>query len=463
MLPGFSGLKYNHLFFFIQPALSQVNKNNSSAANYSRILETLNNEKLTIALDANGVCQLSSQFEQAIANDAFKVNEMVADRGRFLYSQLLFKQIQSFWSARQHLRKNFLKLKFKNKNEQYACSLAFHKYMGFLRFSEENLTLYLGKNNYIRKYSNGFFSKDPVFSHYVGVKAHVFLPGDIIISYGNTFTSAISATIVHQPRSFSHMSFVVEKNGELFVYDFYVTGVSKEKLKDWLKGQAARAAVYRFKKIDFANYFYKEIIKSVDGFEAKYHKSFGYYLNESQVQYDENGDIKGSLFCNGIIPYIMKKFDKYQIRPAIISKLYWKNAISAKNLGITDEYIYQPSDIEVDPEFELMAESVQYQNLNIAHEEQLVSEKIAQQIYLGEYQYQPSVFIVVKTYCLKFYTYFFGQTGDDYANNISTQALESVVELNQHFVSYHKKINNSIGNEMLILSEDEYRRILNEK
>jgi hypothetical protein len=267
--------------------------------------------------------------------------------------------------------------------------------------------------------------------------------GDVIITRYHAFSSAVFARIGDIAGQFSHSAIVyVQDDGEIFTIESFVeSGVV---IRPWkaghLKDGNIRETVYRFRDPEMARRA---------GFQAQR------FVREAESQgeripydYEMNLEDIRKMFCAEVIHQAYRFASDDSIRvPLFETVLPRKNPTFLDSLNIKVETAFTPSDIEVDPRFELVAEWRDFQALADVHLKDVVLTKIFQWMEDRQYRIQ----FDLSTYFVTNMVLWLRQVGlfsTQVATDTPRPFVESIRLLQAAAAILHEKLKNS---------EDSYR------
>ncbi|HCM38882.1 MAG: hypothetical protein A2Z97_06495 [Bdellovibrionales bacterium GWB1_52_6] len=230
-----------------------------------------------------------------------------------------------------------------------ACVDGIRNMLRAIRFAEENVAEFaLQPASSPRAFAGGFPSLMVNPAH----KDFEFRSGDVLLSRGNAVTSAAIARIGDKDGQFSHLAiiYIDEVTKQRSVVEAHIeVGVEISSYEKYQDDGKLRAAIFRQPDAALAHQAAKMIYERV-----KKQSSTG-----RNVPYDfaMNLNDQRELFCSEV-PYLGYKLASqgtFDI-PLFQTGVRMKNDRFLKNLGVTAERTFAPSDIEVDPRFELVAE-----------------------------------------------------------------------------------------------------------
>jgi hypothetical protein len=190
---------------------------------------------------------------------------------------------------------------------------------------------------------------NPAFS------SHELRSGDILLSRGNAVVSAAIARIGDDDGQFSHIAliYIDEKSPERKIYSIEAhieIGVVVAPIEKYLTDGKVRSVIYRPKDARFASIAAKLMYDRVSA------ESQG---GGSNIPYDFGMDMTDTreLFCSEVasLGYSLASSKQFEI-PLFKSTMTMKNKTFLNAIGVSVTETFAPTDIDVDPRFELVAE-----------------------------------------------------------------------------------------------------------
>ncbi len=434
-------------------------------APYIENIENIRKEKLKTTKSSDNKCILSQSLSKSIEQDKFRLPKLdnLSNRDRFELNNFTPALLRSFWDLRLNLRDQFTSLQLNGLKPDSNCYLTLHEYLNYLRFSEENLILFLVKKKILFGNADIFFSKSEPYT-WKSKKFAEFKPGDMLISQGSTNISPYISSMVFPARSFSHISIVVEQNTKLMTYDFFPSGVRILQMEQWLKNPGSRMAVYRAKDDRLAQKIASRTINVVQQFHKNHKAIFPYYFNDLLLNITSDAP-NGTLFCSGIVAWAITQGSNGKIIfPWKKSKLYFlDNADILLRLGVNKKDFFHPSDIETDPNVDLVAESRMFNFIRNSHTKESIFNALTLQLSNKSYVYNYSWKTFFQTYFIKLKTYCCDSNQSNFINFIPATALESIVEMNNTLDYYRNSLDAKLEQLKLsdqALSAAQYREII---
>jgi hypothetical protein len=176
--------------------------------------------------------------------------------------------------------------------------------------------------------------------------------GDVLISRGAAFTSAAIARLGDISSQFSHMAmiFVEPNSGQVFTIEAHIeVGVVVAPLEKYLGDGKVRSAIYRHKNTQRAALAAQIMFDSTK--EAS--------ESGQNIPYDFKMDIKDreELHCSEVVNFGFELADPSAQRvPVFVNHFDRASRYFMSRLGIAVNESFVPGDIELDPEFSLIAE-----------------------------------------------------------------------------------------------------------
>lgn len=198
-----------------------------------------------------------------------------------------------------------------------------------------------------------FYLKNPNFEI---TDAYSLQSGDVILSRGNAFVSALIARITDIPNQFSHISFAYrDPQGKLWTIESHIEiGAVVAPMVKHVEEKNARTVVYRYKDPKIAHAAAEHIFNLVkaqqdSGKNIQY--DFGMSLDEPNRLFCSEVAFQGFWQKAGIsIPKIKNKFN-----PGLLPFLK-RLGLKLNEKSILNFETFAPGDIEYDTDFALVAE-----------------------------------------------------------------------------------------------------------
>lgn len=218
--------------------------------------------------------------------------------------------------------------------------------------------------------------------------------GDVVMTRGTAFTSAAIARLGNNDASFSHLAmiYVDPKTGQPQPMEALIeTGSYIGNIREWLNDGKVRAMVFRHRDATVAARAAQMIRDEISTYQARHGEN---------IPYDSNLDVKDSskLFCSELISHA---FDLATAGsrsvPAYPSALTPKNPYFMNRLGVHSTQTFLPMDIEVDPQFELVAEWRDYSQMSMIHMHDAVIGSIFSWIDNGNYVFHDGAYTTIKS------------------------------------------------------------------
>lgn len=336
------------------------------------------------------------------------------------------------FEARQNLRDKFramiIKGQFNSREEFLTCANHVRVGMRTIRSWEEQFALYWAKQNgqAVDKKDKTDFSRYDlrwptwmVHSKYQkdfkGLES--IEAGDLLLSRGEAFTSAVISRIGTVDNQFSHVAMVYEDDGTLMgqkgkkyvVESVFNPGLQIIPLEEYMQHTKARWAIFRLQNVknDGATEA-KKIAVEASKWLAQKAKNENICYNFTMDMYDEK-----CMFCSQSVALAIQQvctqqdmkcetFPSYQ-NPSMFSfPLAYTSYRPDQNplmhmLNMTVNETFAPADVEVDPRLDFVAE---YRNLGFiesARMYDMIFTKMFQWMETGEYKFADSAVILAFT------------------------------------------------------------------
>lgn len=327
------------------------------------VLDELSVKSLDISVCTN---QIASEFSflSQVPSDHFYTN----------YSWEEFQTIiNGLWNIKQNLRRHV-----QNWSEQGVmtreCSFAIRAAYRATRFFEDNVSMfYLNTRGHM---VTGFETDDesPNFSaKYPWTKSddeqfefkRDLQSGDLLLWRGKSAISASIARLGDSETNFSHLSIVYRdpENGKLYNIESLIeTGlIVKEFTKKALHPGSPRVVVLRHRDRELAaraGKFAYDISSKTMNTDNHLYYDFGFDLEDHKT-----------VFCSEIVNWAFSEASKGSVKiPAFNTHFDMKNRSFLNAIG-TDAYVgFQPGDIELTPDFDMIAE---WRNLKFSKANQI--------------------------------------------------------------------------------------------
>lgn len=218
----------------------------------------------------------------------------------------------------------------------------------YIRYAEEAVMDWLDHKNRRQEKYQGIFATTWPYSMTADANFQ-FESGDVILMRGQSYISAMIARIGDSDAQFSHLAIVGEdENGEKYLVESLIeTGAIKTKLSVFLKKEEIRAVVYRHQDRELAKkagrYAYQKVAAAKNG-----------------IPYDfaMDPDDHTHLFCAEVVMMAYEGASQNQLRLPRYKSSFRKMQKTPllKDLSMDVSETFSPSDIELEPGFQWMAE-----------------------------------------------------------------------------------------------------------
>lgn len=328
-----------------------------------------------------------------------------------------------------------------SKNGQMSdrCLSSFRKAFRYARFLEEFITE-IGVSQYQnRSKAEEFDFTQNAYQFYLNPKYSKFelRTGDILLLRPSNFVSATIARIGDDDGQFSHGALVyVDEDNKVMILEALISkGLVSTPFNDWRKDN------HDARIIQFRPYDTKEAEKLAKAFYTKTKK----YHNNQSLIYDFQMDEKTTnlLFCSEVIQHT---FSDIGVPTYKTSFKNFKNHNFLKNLTIETDKVFAPSDIEIEPKFELISEWRNYDTTNKTRLQDAVLTSILRWMSEEDYKLQNTLKSSVVTNIGYYGRHIFGLNSDTIPHNMPYGFLKTIIQLNDLnnvLESYLTKLNTS--------------------
>lgn len=251
-------------------------------------------------------------------------------------------------NLRLELRERFVRFE----RPSAACVSSVRKALRVARVAEETLALWMRQNKLVPgpdALFGGGFMRDTVNPRETD---HQVRGGDIILMRGSSFISAIIARIGDDDAHFSHLAIVGEDaKGKLYLVESLIeTGVGITPFDKWKKEhELSRAILFRHRNRDLGRMAGRRIYDEVSKRLKK----------DGEIPYDFTMNVEdpSAIFCSEVVHWALRLAGSntpLPAHPTVISKLRGKKLLN--DMGMTQPTTFSPSDIELDPSFDVIRE-----------------------------------------------------------------------------------------------------------
>ena len=338
----------------------------------------------------------------------------------------------TLFEARQTLRDRFRKMtienKFRSRSEYLDCAIEVRNAMRTIRSWEEQFSLYWAKKNGkaedrknptdLSRYELGWpqWMVHPKYrAEFKGIPS--LQDGDLLLSRGDSFTSAVISRIGAVDNQFSHIAMVyvddgtiMGKKGKKYVIESVLNaGLTIIPLEEYLTHRKARWAIFRFKRVKGETTTPEaQILKIAGRYLATKAKTGKVCYNFTMDMHDPD-----CMFCSQAVAQAIdyacnykgvtcEQFPAYR-NPALFSfPLSYTRFQPGQNplmhlLNMTVLETFSPSDVEVDPRLDFVAE---FRNLGFTEQARMydmIFTKMFQWMETGRYTFADSKVILTFT------------------------------------------------------------------
>lgn len=219
----------------------------------------------------------------------------------------------------------------------------------------------------------------------------VLRPGDAILQRGMAHNSAAISRIGDVDSQFSHVSIVARdpKGGHVMVEALIEEGSIVKPVDDALSHGVGRAVLLRHRDPELAE-------RAAEMIHAAILRADG--RDEPRILYDFSMELGGygHLYCAKLVrlAYSMATSGDYRI-PTFTTRLDMKNRDFISRIGVTALETFAPGDIELEPEFDVVAE---WRDLRVTSElrlKDMIMMKLFEWMEEYDYRFRPTLLVHV--------------------------------------------------------------------
>lgn len=372
--------------------------------------------------------------------------------------------LKNMFSARLALRGSLQKFDKEN-SLNVTCVNAIREGLQYMRFAEEFLLEWLVQQKVYPNKKTIILANEAPYTmtnpQYEGFKLKA---GDIMNIRGKSYVSAMIARIGDEEGNFSHLAVVgSDKKGNLYVVEALIQyGTIVTPLEKWRKAEDARVSLYRQKDEALAQKAARKI----------YDYAMTAISKKTTIRYDfamDDSDYS-SLFCSEVGKYA---YDKASDGAFIIPKFRtqttkFKGTDYLKDLGVHQDSLFAPFDMEVDPRFDLLAEYRYLPLIRQVRMQDAVLQSVYEWMTKDKYEYSFTFPVTGKAFVAKISRQFgfFSKDLPKYMpmNTLLTtlkfEAIATTLEKNiyEKEAAYFKTHGHSLTFKDMMAINDEYRR-----
>ncbi len=246
--------------------------------------------------------------------------------------------------------------------------------------------------------------------------------GDVLVSRGNAPTSALIARLGDTDGQFSHAAlvYVAPKSKRVYVMEEHIeVGSTLRPYEEYVRDQNFRVTVYRHRDERLAT----------DAARLMMERLYSPH-NPNVVPYDfgMKMDDSSEMFCTEIIYEAFKMASHGKVRIGRYQTTFNpKNRDLLDRFGIQTDSMYAPSDMEVEPDFELLGE---WRDLSRVIMNQMMDAVLTKMLEWGDrgYRFDPSSEMSIKSH-LGFWLRKLGFKKNDLPTNMPRRTIETVLAL----------------------------------
>jgi hypothetical protein len=322
--------------------------------------------------------------------------------------------LRKFFLARVKLKERFRQFvlldQFESEHEKQACALAVRRGIRTLRLWEEYWGLYsLMKQGLVNPFAEED-DENPKVGKYEDRWPYLMVSpdykgkfngpdsiqsGDILLSHGRRFTSSFISRFGAIDGQFSHVAIAYKhSDGKMYVLEsIFETGLTMNTMKDYLSANKARMAVYRLYPFQGEGVSKpEEVSHAAAAHLAKIVQSGGACYNYLMRPYS---DEQPCLYCSQAVAEALKAVcasEEFNCGSRSLDLPMFPSLLNAGNqlmsmIGVTEDKLYAPSDSEIDPFLDPVAEWRDFAAIEEAHRFDMTVTKILQWIEENGYYF----------------------------------------------------------------------------
>jgi hypothetical protein len=246
--------------------------------------------------------------------------------------------------------------------------------------------------------------------------------GDVLVSRGNAPTSALIARLGDTDGQFSHAAlvYVAPKSKRVYVMEEHIeVGSTLRPYEEYARDQNFRVTVYRHRDERLA----------ADAARLMLERLYSPH-NPNVVPYDfgMKMDDSSEMFCTEIVYEAYKMASHGKVRIGRYRTTFNpKNRDLLDRFGIQTDSMYAPSDMEVEPDFELLGE---WRDLSRVIMNQMMDAVLTKMLEWGDrgYRFDPSPGMTIKSH-LGFWLRQIGFKKKELPTNMPRRTIETVLAL----------------------------------
>ena len=381
------------------------------------------------SLNRSNCSQLLNRYSQQLnsyAAEDFRRDDLKRDG---------HKIIENLWKSRLKIRSSMIEMSREGVIAP-SCVSALRNVFRTFRYFEEYVGLHL-----LEKQAWKNPSATPVFSG--GFPSLVLSPsikkvelrsGDVLVSYGMAYGSAAIAHVGEDSGTFSHMAIVhVDTDGSTYTIEAHPEfGVKVAPIEKYLSDEKGRSGLFRHRDANLAKLASKRIFDITSKADWSGHA----------IPYDFTMNLKdhSKLFCTEVVSYAFElaasELKRSMTLPPYPTKIAMKNPYILDAFGIKTRVAFAPSDIDVDPQFEMLAEWRDVARTRLMHQQQAALQSEFKWMDTLNYNYRNSVETKATArllYITRHMPLFDGFVKNMVPEALSDETLEAVVQV--YFVS----------------------------
>jgi hypothetical protein len=219
-----------------------------------------------------------------------------------------------------------------------------------------------------------------------------FHSGDVLLVRGTAHNSAAIARIGNVDSQFSHVGIIhVDQQGKPYLVEALIEqGAAITPLEEALSHDLGRAVLYRYRDPVLAH----EAARFIHG---KVSKSLGRF--NRPILYDFTMKLEGdkTLYCSKLVRLAYLTASRGNLAlPTFKTRLDMQNRDFFDRIGVTAHETFAPGDIDIEPEFDLVAEWQDYRMTPLLRMQDILMDKIFEwmEVYGWKFEETPTIRLV---------------------------------------------------------------------
>lgn len=396
------------IFFHEQGVSEQSSADADASMVGSDLLKTILKMRASVQDEAKFTETSCATAISELATQIYAVSPQFFDQEKLKGSE--GEALKELWSLRQDLRKRLQKFYLSDKVtpiKNVECVTALRRAFRYIRYAEDYLILWSQRPKAFDEKTDvkalSVLAGDfPQLMLAEGERELTLQSGDALMSRGNAFTSAAISRIGTEDAQFSHLATVyidaepgtqltlsdAMKDDRVKVIEAHIeVGSFHRPFREYLTDGNARIVQFRYMQPERAHYAAKSIFDIVDKYQKKRRGNRPTASPNDNPPYDFKMDMQDEkeIFCSEGTAIGYRRM-KVQL-PTFPSTIE-KNALT-EGMGIRVFNTFAPSDMEVEPQFELVSEWRDPRKLAALHKKDAILASLFRWMEKDKYEFHP--------------------------------------------------------------------------